>query len=418
MRRGGSRYLRIVGRTAAFNASTTLVSAATGVLLARVLGAAGRGDYAAATAFFGIVLVIFELGLAASVVYFSARRQDLADTFVRTALGLLLPLAVAGSVFVVVASFTFMDGSEGRDIALLVIAALVPISFAAAPAVFALQALDIRLWNVVRLVQPLLFASALTAAVVTLDVDVRIATGVFGASLAAQGLLAWWLYHRRRERRGRFSPLEAAPMLRYGLSNAASTAPNALNGRFDQILLALMVAPAALGQYAVAVSLSLMVAPLAVAFGNVAFPRLAGGDDSEATLRHALRGSFVVAILGVVVVVALAPVIVPTLYGQGFDEVPRLLLGLAPGAAFFVVNQVVGDLLRGMGRPTLVARCEWTGVVVTIVGLAILVPLIGAFGAALTSSATYITVHVLLQFALRAARSKPNSSAATGAVSD
>ena len=89
------------------------------------------------------------------------------------------------------------------------------------------------------------------------------------------------------------------PMLNFGLRNMASTAPNSLNGRFDQLVLAFAVPAAALGQYAVAVSLSLLVGPLAAAFGHVAFPALARGTgDQRDTVRRSVRGALVLAAVG------------------------------------------------------------------------------------------------------------------------
>lgn len=401
---GGSRYLQVVGRTAAINLLTTLLSAGTGVVLARVLGPDGRGDYAAVTAVFGLVLVVFEVGLVASLVYSAARDRERTDTQVRTVFVLLVPLSLLGSGFVVLAALSFLGNPAGRQIALLIAAGCVVVSFLGAPAVFALQALDIRRWNYVRFAQPALFALLLLASMTVFDIDVRYVVGIFGVTIALQGGLAWRIYQSYRLPRGHVARDQFGPLLRYGLSNVSATVPNAVNGRFDQVVLALVVAPAALGQYAVAVSLSLLVAPLALAFGNVAFPRIARGGDTVRTVRQAVWGSFAVAVTGVIIVVGTAPLLIPVLYGPGYEEVPRLLYLLAPGAAFFVVNQVVGDLLRGLGRPGLVAGCEWAGVVVTVIGLVALVPLIGAMGAAVTSSVAYIGVHVLLRSSLMRTR--------------
>jgi O-antigen/teichoic acid export membrane protein len=399
-----ARYLPVVGRTAAFNVVTTLASAIVGVLLARVLGPRGRGDYAALTAMFTIVLATFELGLATAVVFFTARSRLLADTQVRTALVLLLPLSVAAGGFVSLAAFTSLGVPGDRRTGLFLIAGCVAVSFLATPAIFALQALELRQWNLVRLAQPLLYAAVLVLAGRFLNLDVPRVIALLGLTLVLQGALAWWLYRRTSVPQGAFSRRAVGPLLRYGLSDLASTAPNALNGRLDQIVLAVLVSSSALGQYAVAVSLSVLVSPIAAAFGNVAFPRIARGDQSEATLRHALRGSMLVGLAGSCGIVVAAPVLVPVLYGPGFQAVPRLLAVLAPGAVFYVVNPVLADVLRGFGRPGSVAASQWAGVLITVPGLIILVPHFGALGAAITSSITYFAVHVLLRVYLRRTR--------------
>jgi O-antigen/teichoic acid export membrane protein len=263
----------------------------------------------------------------------------------------------------------------------------------------------------VRLTQPLLYAAVLLVAMTIVELDAPRVIALFGATLLLQAGLAWWLYRKLDLPRGKFSRPAAGSMLRYGIRDFASTAPNALNGRLDVVVLALMVPSAALGQYAVAVSLSVIASPIAAAFGNVAFPRIAQGDRSGRTVVEALRGSYIVAVVGVGAVVLAGPVLVPVLYGRGFDGVPRLLFVLAPGAALYLVNLVMSDLLRGLGRPGLVARCEWVGVACTIAGLMLLVPHFGAVGAAATSSVTYVAVHLLLRRFVRSAAA--NGMAAT-----
>jgi O-antigen/teichoic acid export membrane protein len=122
----------------------------------------------------------------------------------------------------------------------------------------------------------------------------------------------------------------------------------------------------------------------------------------------------VVAIVGVAGVVLTGPLLVPLLYGPGFDDVPRLLLVLAPGAGFYLVNLVMSDVLRGLGQPGLVARSEWAGVTCTITGLLLLVPHIGVVGAAVTSSVTYLATHLLLRRFVRGYAASGIASAGAG----
>jgi O-antigen/teichoic acid export membrane protein len=161
-----------------------------------------------------------------------------------------------------------------------------------------------------------------------------------------------------------------------------------------------MVSSAALGQYAVAVSLSVLAAPLVMAFGHVAFPGLARGERVAETITAAIRGASLASAAGISVILLSAPLLVPLVFGSGYQSVSRLLLVLAPGAAVMVVNQVLGDILRGLGRPGPVALCEWLGIISTIGGLVLLVPRLGVMGAALTSTATYLIVYVLLRRAV------------------
>lgn len=393
-------FLRSVGRTAGFNLAATGVSAITGVMLARWLGPSGRGDYAAVTAFFGLSLIFFELGLGSAVVFHVSKFREAHADFVWTAAGLFVPLALLAALVSVILGVTVFSDSPSRRAAFLVLPLSILLGFASAPASFALQSLDLGSWNLIRLSQPLVFIVLVVGAHRATTLDVSLVIVLLSVSMAVQTVLAWWLYVRGFSPRGGFKRLQVRPMLRFGVLNMSSSAPNAVNGRFDQIVLAVMVSSAALGQYAVAVSLSVLAAPLVMAFGNVAFPSLARGERISETIKTATRGSVLVSIVSVAVILVAGPFIVPMLFGPGYQPVTRLLIVLAPGAAVVVVNQVLGDILRGLGKPGAVAACEWIGVISTLGGLVLLVPRIGAIGAALTSTVTYVVVYALLRRAV------------------
>lgn len=393
-------FLGSVGRTAAFNLAATGVSAVTGVLLARWLGPSGRGDYAAVTSYFGIALVVFELGLGSSVVFHVSKYRRAHADYVWTAVGLLVPLALAAALVSAVLGLTVFGDSPSRRAAFLIIPLSILFSFANAPASFALQSLDLGSWNLIRVSQAVIFILLIVGAHQIVALNVSLVITLLTVSLALQAALAWWLYVKRCSPKGRFVRGHARPMLRFGILNMSSTAPNAVNGRFDQLVLAVMVSSAALGQYAVAVSLSVLAAPLVMAFGYVAFPRVARGERVLETIRTATRGSVLVSVVSIVLIVIAGPLLVPLLFGPGYQSVTRLLIVLAPGAAVVVVNQVLGDVLRGLGRPGVVAVCEWVGVISTIGGLVLLVPRLGVTGAALTSTVTYLIVYVFLRRAV------------------
>jgi O-antigen/teichoic acid export membrane protein len=390
-------FLHAVRRTAGFNLAATGVSAITGVLLARWLGPSGRGDYAVVTAFFGLSLIFFELGVGSSVVFHVSKYRQAHADFVWTAAGLFVPLALLASLVSVAIGVTVFGDSPARRAAFIVLPVSIIFGFATSPAWFALQSLDLSNWNLTRLSQPSVFIILVLVAHSLTTLDVTLVVILMSVSMAFQTVLAWSFYVRGFSPRGRFRRQQVRPMLRFGVLNMSSTAPNAVNGRFDQIVLAVMLSSAALGQYAVAVSLSVLAAPIVMAFGNVAFPSLARGERISETIKAATRGAALVSGASVATILAAGPVIVPIVFGPGYQSVPRLLLVLAPGATVVAVNQVLGDVLRGLGRPGIVAVCEWLGVLSTLGGLVLLVPHLGVTGAALTSTITYVFVHVLLR---------------------
>jgi O-antigen/teichoic acid export membrane protein len=393
-------FLRSVGGTAGLNVVSVGISSFTGVVLARWLGPSGRGDYAAVIAYFGLALVFFEVGLSSSVVFHLSKHGRKHVDYVWTAAGLLVPLTLVAASVSVVWGVTVFGDSPSRRTALLIIPFSIALVFANVPALCALQSLDLRKWNLARVSQPIAFSLLIIGFHHIATLSVSLVIILMTVSMAFQTTLTWWLYRRLSLPRGHFKREYARPMLRFGVLNTSSTAPNSLNKGVDQLVLAVAVSSAALGQYAVAVSLSMLAAPLVMAFGNVAFPSLARGERISETIRTATRGSLVVSVITIALILIASPFIVPALFGPGYESVTRLLLILAPGAVVLVVNQVLGDVLRGLGKPGVVALCESLGIVATIAGLALLVPPLGVRGAAITSSITYVIIYIALRLAV------------------
>lgn len=393
-------FSRAVGATASYSLIAAALSSVNGLIIARNLGPSNKGDFAAVSAFFGLVLLVFEVGVGSSVTFYVSKYRDRRADLVHTAVLVLIPLGILASLSAEVVALFLHDGTAGRASAFMVLPVAILASFIAAPPTSALQSLDLTQWNRIRLAQPVIFFILTVGAQLTTSLSVTLVVNLLSASLILQTVWTWNVGNRVQIRRGQFKTEFVRPMLRFGASNMASSAPNALNSRVDQLILAVMVPAAALGQYSVAVSISIVATPLVTAFGIVAFPSLARGERIRDTIKKASRGSILISVVICGLVAACGPWLVPLLLGPGYYSVSVLLLILAPGAAVVAVNQVLGDILRGLGRPGLVARCEWLGFLCTAIGLTLLVPRWGAIGAALTSTVTYLIVFILLRVAV------------------
>lgn len=398
--RPAASFRRAVGVTASYSMFAAALNSVNGLVIARMLGPAGKGDFAAVSAFFGLTLLVFEIGIGSSVVYFVSKRSETRADVVRTAVVILLPLGLLASLAAEMVGLSLHGGTSGRASAFMVLPIAILASFMLAPPTSALQSLDLSRWNRMRLAQPVIFLVLTVAAELSTPLSVTLVVNLLGISLILQMVWAWHVFNRLQIPHGRFNTEFLRPILRFGASNMASSAPNALNSRVDQLILAVMVPASALGQYSVAVSISILATPLVAAFGYVAFPSLARGERIRDTIKLATRGSLLLSVAICGIIVACGPWLVPLLLGPAYRSVTILLLILAPGAAVVAVNQVLGDILRGLGRPGIVARCEWLGIVFTVIGLVLLVPRWGALGAASTSTVTYLVVFILLRFSV------------------
>jgi O-antigen/teichoic acid export membrane protein len=391
-----------IARTAGFNVAAVVAAGLGGIVIARALGPTLRGDYAAVTAWFGIALMVGGMGQPAALCFYVARDPANARQYVATARAMMLVtggIALVGGILlapiighhnpVVVAGYRIAFCAS-------------IICFVGAGYTFALQARDLSNWNIVRLSQPVL--SVVTIAVLwrlrllTLESALVVLIGTMLLQLA-------WAY--RCCRRADLAPGRAKvtlirPLMTYGTAQIAALTPAAVNTQLDQLVLSQTVPPADLGRYAIAVSLTSLPIPLVSAIGNVAFPQLAsqrrvtGGTDR--LQRIAVLGSVAIAAMLLIPLAGVAHWLVPLVFGEGYRAAVPLLWILTPGAVFLACGQVVGDLLRGRGRPSVVAWSQGLAAIFTVLLLLILLPLIGVYGAAIASTVSYgVALAVMLR---------------------
>jgi O-antigen/teichoic acid export membrane protein len=412
--------------------AVTALAAVSGLLLARVLGPAGRGTYAIITSYTLAAATVGECGLTAAICYFVARDRTTARDVMRSGGLLLLGFGiVVGAVGVGVAPLLFDDPAEVA--AFRVAFAAQPLVFVCSCWVFALQAVRITAWNVVRALQPAGYSAAIVLLAATGLLSVERAVLCLVGSVLLQALAAVALCRGTFPGRGRLRRRTCRDLLGYGGATLASAVPYLLNAHLDVLVLAVLVAPAQLGHYAVAVSLGMLPQPICAAFGNVAMPRLAarpdaaGSDHRAVVVRRsaappavgqarrvalvAVAASLTTGVVAVAAISLLAPVVVPRLLGPAFTPSVGLFWLLAPGAALLGCNRAIDDVLRGLGRAMTVARCEGVGSVVTIVLLAALVPTIGIAGAPVASSLAYGVSFLLLLLAVLRAVDLPARTA-------
>jgi O-antigen/teichoic acid export membrane protein len=393
-------FARSVASTAVYNISGAVAAGLAGIAIARALGPAVRGEYAAVLAWFGAAVTIGQLGQTATVTYFVAHHPGQARDFLATSRGLV----VGAGLLTAIAGWWAAPVLAGRAPELLwcyrLMFAACVVCFLGGSYLYALQARHLTAWNAIGLAQPLAFAVAIAALVHARRVGLVPVLGMLVTTLFGQALLAYVCCARYGLAGGRSRREHAGPVLRYGVGQLGASLPGVLVARLDQLVLSMTAPAAALGHYAVAVSVTNLALPLVSAVGNVAFPRLAARDlcpSGAARLRRvAVLASGGTGALAMLVLAGSAYWWMPLVFGPGFRASVPLVWLLAPGGALLACGQVCGDLLRGHGDPLAVARAQTAGAVATVVLLAVLLPVVGVAGAAIASSGSAAVAVVLL----------------------
>lgn len=395
-----------VAFTMATNLFSALLSLLTGILVARLLGPEGRGELAAIQTWPSFIATIAMLGLPHALVYFSGRSPERAGQYMTSAVTCVLPIS---GVFLI-AGYVFMPILLTAQTSSVVTAArwyllTIPIYALIGIPIESLRGRnDLAAWNALRLMPSLGWLLVLLLAVAL----GQSSPGVVAESyLVVLGLLLFpVLYVVRQRVPGPFSPdAHLWPsMLAYGLPLSMSAIPQMLNLRLDQMLMAALLSPGALGLYAVAVAWSSVTGPILSAIGTVLFPHVASRSTGGERITSMAGGIHLGLILTAVLclpIFAFTPVFIPLLFGTAFaPAVPAgLILVVAGGIA--TVNSFMEAGLLGLGYPKAVLWAEGIGLIVTGVALTLLLRPLGIVGAATASLLAYTGIGISLVVQIR-----------------
>jgi O-antigen/teichoic acid export membrane protein len=173
-------------------------------------------------------------------------------------------------------------------------------------------------------------------------------------------------------------------LLSYGLRSYGTDVVNALSLQLDQAVIVAFLTPTQLGLYAVALSLSRVINVAQQSIVTVLFPYASGlaAEDALALVGRAVRTSNAVALALGIVFLLVVPFALPVLYGRGFAPAIAILPLLTAEAILAGAAAVLGQAFSATGRPGVVTlvQAAWLGAVLAL--LVALVPRLDLGGAA------------------------------------
>jgi O-antigen/teichoic acid export membrane protein len=194
------------------------------------------------------------------------------------------------------------------------------------------------------------------------------------------------------------TPRRIGELFRYGLPSALMIPAGLLNLQLDQLMLAAWLPSRLLGLYAVGVSWSALISPVFNALGSVIFPTLAAAQDAEGQ-RAIVGRAFRLAVLVVVVLgvglAALTPLLLTLLFGSSFRAAVPSALVLIGASMVLNLNNLGGEVLRGLGVPRWTLYSQLLALPVTIVSLVLLLPRLSIVGAGISSVLAYLVVGIV-----------------------
>lgn len=370
-----SRFLsRSATQTLAASVGIHAANLMTGILIARVLQATGRGELAAIQLWAAIVAAISLLGLDQASIYFVSRAAPAARRPIILRV-LLLSLCLAGlvSLLTLLTSESVPGIKELPASMRTVVAAYVPLNNIAVILVAALLGVGAtRYWN---------FARASVHYFILACIAVVFAFGWRTATSAALAILAGNLCliiaaalllkkGLRNGAAGRECVPALRPLLSYGARVQGTALFRLVAERADQLAVALLLGTRALGLYVVALTLLRATTGMIASLEQLAFRRLI---DAKTERSRGLVASLLVTLLcGSLLSGALwivSPIVIPIAFGTEFIEAVEGAQILAWALPPLVGRLLLGALLKSRNAPLLATMIDLLALVALVTAL-------------------------------------------------
>lgn len=337
------------------------------VIIARLVGVEGRGLVATAVLVPTIVAYAGELGLPTATGYLISNRQLDRAAVVGTARTLALAFSIVLVAISLGLTLALPLTNTERTLA-LAFAAFIPLNLMQRLHLAMLQGeLRFTAFNAVRSMGAVAYVSA----VATLPVlDAASTTGVVAALLV--GNAVWFaLGAILAPRRPLFAwdRAVARRLVGYGARAHLGSVSPLDTLRLDQLVLAVLLPAHALGLYVTAMTFLTSNRILGVSLGFVAFPVAVRTPPNQArrTLLHFAGSALALGGLVALLEIGFGRTLLNALFGSEFRDAYPALVILSLASVAMNVRGVVGDWLRGAGRPGVAALGE-------AVSLAVLLP--------------------------------------------
>lgn len=368
------------GPTTTTTATNILIlgsNALAGVVGARALGPAGRGQLAIVVLWSALINMVGLIGLPSSCAYHVARwanrRATLAVLFSRFALQQAFVMTVVSAA---VMWWLHLRLRLPAPLAIEYMTWAAVTAIALYGTCFVQGLGDFKRFNMIRLVSGALPAVLMLGGAASVHLTPPEAGAAYLIPAWCGAALAWvWLHEESRgDSTQALSHRDRQSIRSYGWRSLASFSGLALNRSADQLVLGLLVPVASLGLYSVAAAASTPLPALVASLGMVGLPTvtaLTGKAKATATWKALWRAASILALVSPLVALVL-PRAIPLIYGAHYSSavIPAELLLV--GAVFTALTSVADDLLRAYGNPGFVSFTQGAGGAVTIIGTVLL----------------------------------------------
>ncbi|TVQ16883.1 MAG: polysaccharide biosynthesis protein [Leptolyngbya sp. DLM2.Bin15] len=390
------------------------INMGTGIITARVLGSAGRGELAAVILWPQFLAYALTLGVPQSLLYNLKRYPDEKSELFSTALVLSFMLGIlASGIGIIFMPYWLSQYSPNIIRAAQWFMLASPLSLLSMVFAASFEARDeFTFSNQIRYFIPL---STLVFLLLLLafDVDNPITFGM--AYVLPSVPVGIWMFTRLWSRY-QFSMQNmysaSKRLLDYGIKAYGIDLIGSLSGKIGQALVVGMLTATSMGLYTVAISLSRVLNTFEEAVNIVLLPKASARPLPEIILLtgRAVRASTFLTLLCVAPLLVLGPFFLTLLYGEDFAPAAPVFRILLVEVLISGTSWMLAKSFMAAGRPGVVTVLQGIGLSITVPMMLLLIPRYGLIGAglALLISTSVRFVLVLASYPLVLKVAPPN----------
>ena len=380
--------VKTIGSTIGYRLLIQMLNAGTGILTARMLQPAGRGELAVITLWSGLIAGLTTLGLPNSLIYHLRTFPEKSSKLVASAVSINFIVSLLACLISVFWIPTWLRQYPLWAIRaaqwFLIVTPLISTTSVLRGALEATGAFSVS--NIIQLLTPAITLAMLLAFLFSHHFNTFTAGFAYIITAVPTFVIICW--HARVFFKHRVPPgfPDSQMLLSYGLRSYGIDLLGTLALQVDQVLVVRFLAPADLGLYVVTLSLSRMLNIFQNSVVMVLFPRAAGRTPLEALelTSRAASVSLLVTGLSAVGVAVAGPFLLGIFYGKAYTRSSTslriLLLEVTLSGCVFVLAQA----FMALGRPGIVTILEAFGLSLSIPLMVVLIPRLGIDGAALS----------------------------------
>ncbi|HPS73934.1 MAG TPA: flippase [Bacteroidales bacterium] len=376
------------------NLAVTLSNIITGIILSRVLGAAGYGLYSSILVVPIIVVGFTQLGIRRSLIYHLGNKS-IPERNIYSAVFLLLLYTSALSIIICGAVFFFSDSLLVDPlivgIVLLTIPLLLTNVFAGGIFLGKEQILRANIINagpsLLTLVFTILFVWILRFSVL----------GAFLAISISNIFMVYFVYYIfshdfKLKIIWKYQEGTIKMLVRLGIVNAVAIFIMQLNYRMDVLMLKKLSTLEQTGYYSLAMQIAEQLWHVPYAIETIILSRSANTNDDQfvhKTVASIFRISLIIGLIGCATLFFLAPWVVPLVFGKAYTDSVLMIQTVLPGIFLMMGFRILNSRLTGMGKPQVAIFTFLPALMINFIANLFLIPKFGGVGAAWATNISY-----------------------------